>query len=445
MDESDAQKCFLAARTEGLGGRLRAMINAMVLAEHFGVDFKFQWRQRGADAQQHHAILTPQATFSRSFLTKHHIDRIQARDYPALAGRNQSPAAIRRLLASPIKGLSVSQEPVNRIVDLSDLKNLRGCYVRAFRQIRFVPKVQAAIEAARVLPLPDHCVAIHLRAGDIVYGNFRFASTATGKTVCYPVVKRLIADLIAQGKYPLIFGQDKTVCRMLAQRFKLKAAADMLKQGDALPAALSEVVLMSRCETIYAGPSGFSILGSMIGNKKLETPAASWTPQEIVDCILADDEIDDPSSSLPDLQRAFSFYMVAYAGMDTIPNRVVIDALAKALAYDPGNAFYGLNKASLEVLEQDVDSAEATLKAIVDHAEAAAVFEETVLYRAIQRAVVKRRVTERLAVPVCLHNLSGLAAAERPYISYITALAAFNCRRNGGGDPPGGSGGRLRP
>lgn len=418
MDENDAKACFLAARTEGLSERLRVMIHAMVLAEHFGVDFKFQWRPGGGDSQRHHAVLAPQATFSRSFLTKHHIDSIQTRDYPALTGRNHSPEAVRHLLSSSIKGLSIGHEPVNRLVDLSNLKNLRGYYVRAFRHIRFVPKVQAAIEAARVLPLPDNCVAVHIHAADVI-------SQATNKAVCYPVIKRLIADLIADGKYPLIFGQDRTVCRMLADRFKLKPAADMLAQANLLPAALSEIVLMSRCETIYAGSSSFSILASMIGNKKLEIPAGKWKPEEVVHCILADDEIDNPASPLTNLQRAFSFYMVAFAGMDVVPNRVVIDALGKALVYDPGNAFYSLNKASIEVLEHDVDNAEETLKAIVDQQRPAIIFEETVLYQAIQRAVVKRLVTERLAVAVCLHNLSGLATPERPYISYITALAAL--------------------
>ena len=425
MAEDDAQKCFLAARTDGLGERLRAMINAMILAEHFGVAFKFQWQERGPNAQQHHAIVSPKLTFNRGFLSRHFVADIAPEDYPPLTGRHQPPAAVRTLLASPIKGLTVSQEPIHRLVDLSKLRNLRGQYGQAFRRIKFTPKVSAAIAAARTALLPDNCVAIHLRAGDIIYGSFRFASAATTKAVCYPVVKRLIADLIAEGKYPLIFGQDKIVCRMLADRFQLRLAADILPHDDILSAAVSEIVLMSRCQEIHAGSSGFSILASQIGNRPLKAPTANWTPEQIVHCIIADDEIDDPSSTLPDLQRAFAFYMIAHAGIGIVANTVVIRALARALHYDKGNPFYALNKASLEAIEGDTDSTEATLKAIVDGEGPAAVFGQTALHQAIRRAVVKRKVTERMAVPACLHILARLATAERPYISYITALAAF--------------------
>lgn len=425
MNEDDAQKCFLAARTDGLGERLRAMINAIILADHFGVAFKFIWPLRGANAQQHHAVLSPHLTFNRTFLTRHHLDKIKPADYPALKGRAQPQEEIRQLLDSPIKGLSVSQEPITRLIELRDLKYLRGKYSRAFRRIRFSRPVQAAVDAARLIPLPDNAVAVHLRAGDIVYGNFRYASPASSKAVCYPVVKRLIADLIAQGKQPVIFGQDRIVCRMLADRFHVPLAAELLGHADVLVAAVSEIVLMSRCETIYAGSSGFSILASLIGDKKMEIPAAAWSPQQIVDIIQADEELHDAASPLPALQRAFAFYMIANAGQDFLSAGVMITALGKALDNDSSNAFYALNKASLEAQDGRPDVADATLKAVLAAQDHALPLDQTVLYQVVRRAVVKRRLTERLAAPLCLQNLARYAIPDHPYITYVTALAAL--------------------
>lgn len=426
MSEDSVKKCFAAMRTDGLGERLRAMINAMILADHFDVDFKFTWEQRAGGGAQHHAVLSARQTFNAPFMSRHFLGiRSITAGYPVLEGRKLPPEEIKRLLDAAPKGLRVNQEPINRLIDLREPKHLRGMYKRAFRRIRFTRDVQKAIDAAWTVPLPDRVVAVHLRAGDIVYGHFRFSATATAKVVCYPVVKRLISDLIAQGKTPLLFGQDRVVCRMLADRFNIKLAAEVLPQDDALAAAMNEIVLMSRCEEIHAGSSGFSILAAFMGSKERRVPGAGWTAQQVVDCILGDDEIDDPDSPLPDLQRAFAFYMIAYSGMGVVDDNIVISALGKALHFDPGNAFYGLHKANLEIVNLDPDSAETTLRSTLAVVPADTPFEETLPYVTVRRAIVKRGLKERLALFPCLEVFTTHASAERPYTSYVAGLAAY--------------------
>lgn len=426
MSDDSVKKCFAAMRTDGLGERLRAMINAMILAEHFGVDFKFTWEQRAGGGAQHHAVLSARQTFNSPFLSRHFLGiRSITAGYPVLEGRKLPADEIRRLLNSAAKGLRVNQEPISRLIDLRESSHLRSRYKWAFRRLRFTRHVQKAIDAAWTVPLPNRVVAVHLRAGDIVYGHFRFTSTATAKVVCYPVVKRLISDLIAQGKTPLLFGQDKIVCRMLADRFNIQLAAEVLPEDDALAAAMSEIVLMSRCEEIHAGSSGFSILASLIGVKDRQAPAAGWTAQQVIDCILSDDEIDNPASPLPDLQRAFAFYMIAYSGMGVVDDRIVISALGKALQFDPGNAFYGLHKANLEFVNGDPDSAEMTLNSLLAVVPADTPFEETLLYQAVRRAIVKRGLKERLALFPCLDTFTRHVTRERPCTSYVAGLAAY--------------------
>ncbi len=420
----ESAKCFVASRTDGLGERLRGLINAMILAEHFGVEYKFIWPERGAGSQQHHAIVRARATFNRTFLGLHHIEKITPEEYPPLTGRLQPPAEIRALLASPVKGIAVTQEPIDRLIDLRELKNLRGKYRRAFYRIRFTKEALLAVESATIVPLPRNAVAVHLRAGDIIYGSFRMSSAATHKAACYPVVKQLIMRLKAEGKNPIIFGQDQTVCRLLADKFGLVLATDIVTYDDQLCAALSEIVVMSRCDEIYAGASGFSILAGLIGDKKRQSPAGEQTPQEVIDCIAGDKELDDPASPLPALQRAYAYYMIAYVGIDAVADDIVVAALGQALDYDPINAFYAVNKANLEARAGNLTAAEATLKQAID-ADDLAVFDQTSLYQVIRRTIYTNRLKERLAIPPCLDNLTGYATPDYPFITYVAALTAY--------------------
>ena len=207
----------------------------------------------------------------------------------------------------------------------------------------------------------------------------------------------------------------------MADKFKLKLASQFTSQEDALCAALSEIVLMSRCKQIYAGGSGFSILACLLGDKVREAHSAGWTARDIIDCILNDDEIDDPQSPLPALQRAFAFYMVPYSRNRAAPGPTDRLALGKALQYDPVNAFYALNQASLQIQASDIDGADATLKTAMA-ADDGATPAQSIMHMVLKRSIVYGREQDRLAIPDCLTQITPHAGRKRPYLTYVLAL-----------------------
>ena len=427
--EPTAPKAFLAARNDGLGERLKAMLNALVLSEVFDLPFRFQWRLNATLRNQNHAIESRLLTFGTAFQEACHVQKISPGEYDILTPHvyKTRDDLLAQMDASRL-GLLVNQEDLNRLVDLTDLGDLTPYYRRAFERIEFSPALEAVMNQARNVPLPDHAVAIHLRAGDIIYGDFRTNSAVSHKALCYPVVKHIITTLKAAGKYPLIFGQDMDTCRLLAKKYDLKLACDFINAdgSNRLHDAMAEIILMSRCDEIYAGVSGFSKLASMIGGKDLLTPLSSVDDAQLIDIIANDSDIDDPGSGLSDLQRAFSFYTMAFIGIGTADRNTMIAAVDKALSYDRVNAFYSLLKARLQTTNHDPDAAEVTLKdAIRIAARQDGDFQQTLLAIVLRRAHANKREVLKMNIRGYLNILPKNVTPDRPYTAAMAALAAL--------------------
>ena len=64
-------RTFVAMREDGLGERLKALINAMVIADLAGGQFAFQWRPMATTNLPFHDVLPPEEMFDQSFLDRH--------------------------------------------------------------------------------------------------------------------------------------------------------------------------------------------------------------------------------------------------------------------------------------------------------------------------------------------------------------------------------------
>ncbi len=323
------------------------------------------------------------------------------------------------MLDKAAKGIIVNQPPLSALVAVP----LAERYAAAFDRIGFAPPLAQAVLRARAAALPDRPVAIHIRGGDTIYGNHRFSSLFSEKGLCYPVAKRLMESQIALGRYPLVFGHDLATCRLLADRFGLRTGADFLDAAEARPPAedaVAEIVAMSRCEEIYAGSSGFAQAAAWIGNRRL-LRAPPMSPDDI----LADADLADPNLALPALQRAFSYYMAAYYGRDSLPDGRMIEALDKALHYDPGNIFYALIKARLHGRTGNPGAAEAALKdAVVHDLEAHGRFSASVTALVLRRVLVANGPPDKIEVRSYIDVLPEYASVDRPYTAYMAAAAA---------------------
>lgn len=418
-------------RNDGFGERLKAMLNAMVVAESLGADFRFHWPVNKGLDDQHHIIDDRKKIFDARFLAGHYVPRVAATDYHLVKPPRKSQVELRKLIHAAHRGLIVNQEPLSRLTELGNTPDLAKRYARAFRNITFTRPLKMAIAQARNVVLPERAVAVHLRAGDIIYGPFRFVSSIGQKVICYSVANKLIGDLIAQGKSPVIFGQDMPTCRWLAEKYGLKLGVDYLEGGSPASMALGEIVLMSRCEEIHAGVSGFATVASWIGGRSMHNPQRGLRPQQIVDIVAADTDIDDPSLPIPDLQRAFSFYMVAYTGMGVVRDSILIENLGKAICYDPENAYYSLQRAKLQTRNRDFDGAEATLKkALENDFRLHGLADGTPLQHVLRTNLAEFRGFVIMELRAYIATVDQFASADRPYTCAVAALVADMSHRS---------------
>ena len=209
-------------------------------------------------------------------------------------------------------------------------------------------------------------MAIHLRAGDIIYGEHRFGTRFISKAMSYPMARRLVVDAIGRDQSPVLFGQDVEVMDVLVGRAGAVSAAERLGLGDAAPLAqaLADFVLMSRCETIYAGNSGFALMASALGMAPVENPLHLFSPHEIVDITCTDPDLDNPDVPLPPLQRAFAWFMAWHAGKDTVAPADQLAMLQRARDYEKKNGLYHLQRAVVMAQTDRPKSTEREMKGL---------------------------------------------------------------------------------
>jgi len=139
--------------------------------------------------------------------------------------------------------------------------------------------------------------AIHLRAGDIVYGHYSRGNFFGDKAIPYPLAIDLIARLRAGGVTPLLFGQDADLLAHLRDDHGGYCADDIGDRSGFSPAqnALFDICLLGRCTRIIGGRSAFCKLGAGIAGIERELPASLYEADEAVGII--ERHMSDPDAS----------------------------------------------------------------------------------------------------------------------------------------------------
>lgn len=415
-------KYVVCHATHELGERLLALCNALAIAEFLGLGFKFSWAAGMTD--EVHAVRPADMTFSPDFIAAHQVETLTAADFTEVAKARYTPDALRDLAAQSGHGLLVQHGDLSEIMDVEAQPDWPSRFRRAFDSLPFCAGTEAAKKHARRLDMPEHCVAIHLRAGDIVFGENRFRNLYSNKVVTYPVAKRLIGYLVEQGKYPLIFGEDAVTCNLLAERFGVRTAADWLgmEDADALEAAIADIVLMSRCERILAGHSGFAMLAAGLSGAVHDNPANLLPPEQTVELIMGDEDIDDPAVALPDLQRAFAFFTAYRLGAKTASSDEKLHRLGRAIHYDRHNAFYRITKACEFVAAGRWKMAEGEIERLFQTSyPPRGAMASSELYRMLPQG--KARIAEMAPLMKTIAKLA--ARPDAPYANFLLGMAAM--------------------
>ena len=308
---------FVVHRKDGLGMRLGAMISAMVLAEFTGGNFRFAWPRMPQGARAYHYISEDAGeVFAGDFLQAHLIAQEDFDESRLVDLDDEVVEALRQGRVAPGTMISVqSFGLVKQVLGQVGSKSTGYGLAEAFARIGFsAPMEEArAMAAGAALPAAD-VTAIHLRAGDIVYGYHSRKKFIGHKAIPYPLAIDLIARLRAGGVTPLLFGQDADLLAHLRDDHGAYCADDIGDRSGFSPPqnALFDICLLGRCGRIIGGDSAFCRLGARIARVKVETPESLYEADEAVGII--ERHVSDPDAS-PLISGKQKVFAVRYAFM----------------------------------------------------------------------------------------------------------------------------------
>jgi hypothetical protein len=337
------RKTVVAARRDGLGERLNAILNGLWLAEKFNADFRFVWSEdmNGPAQSKDHAIVAAEEFFADSFIRQYMINSFDRGQYPELKGVNLTIDQARGSLI-PLKGWQAPRLGLKEIFWAGDNNTTEFSLQAVFDRIEFHPDIRQAIESARAVELSERTVGFHLRSGDVFYGPYRKWLHYTYKGITLPVAKAMIVEALRKGKGVLIFGQDKEVIRYLCAQYGV-LSVDQVQTGkfksDAAQ-AMYELVLMSRCQEIYAGSSGFAKQASWISGTKLLKPSDVLAGQDTTQISL--DDLTANASMYEPLQAAFAYWYAYFYGRKKRSLAEADAMLRAAMSFDSDNELYPL-------------------------------------------------------------------------------------------------------
>ena len=353
----------VALRPDGLGQRLRFLLEAMYLARLLGVDYAFEWRAKSSDVGFHAAPHARQV-FARDYLAQHQITDARPRDYAPVERPFETLDEVRGL-AEGYRGWRTGPKPIATLAPASLRLADKGLYRALFDTIGFSAPLKTALAAADAAALPDRAVAIHLRAGDIIYGRYRFDGRYTRKVIALPVARRLVEQLVGEGQSVVLFCQDPACADLFRERPSVIIGADLADPAfDPVQQALFEMTLMARCGRIYSGDSAFAQVAAKLADLDPINPAAAFgrdAEARIIEAELA----SGATLGDPVLHQAFAAWTAAELRRSEPPERS-LPLVEMALRLDPGNALYALRRAALNYRRGHDDDAEAQVAALVE-------------------------------------------------------------------------------
>jgi hypothetical protein len=289
----------VAKQWDGLGGRLNAILNAWTVARALDLQFRFVWPRNGRLYAIRNAYrvaralglksrfvwprnpfsdLDPRDLFSDTFLDRYEISR------SSCIGRAVILPDLTLLTLPDARELcrAVSKKSMiemNRYFDVVAFANepaevARARFRNGLREIGWSYAAQALIESVLGEKCPREYSVLHLRAGDIVTGDWRqFLPVEKYMPTAY--AKFAIETLSGPDRTPVVVVSDnEQYVRQLRAHFNTICTPGDIVAGYAqltkLQRAFADILLLSRARRI-AGPRGsaFSQLGAHLGGRTI--------------------------------------------------------------------------------------------------------------------------------------------------------------------------------
>lgn len=383
-------KIIFANRYDGLGERLRAILNALYLSQKLNLEFKFYWRILEAssdniDGNKLSPIFVPDKKdiFNDEFIEKF-FKEDRDENYFDEFGKYKGKS-IEELVFNP-----PSYHPYICTQKRLDLifNDIKDEYLDSTRKIweniGFNEKLKNVLNQARQKANSiGNFTALHIRSGDAIF-NKNFQKSVVSKSIHYralavPLALEVISIEIQNNNKIIIFSDDldllqsfknnlsKVLNLTLKQENNLIYSIDLNIHSDNLAyQILYENYLMSLSSKIYCtSNSGFANLAVLIGNKKEEIYIYEYfSPKkqyEILEKYI--DKLD-----IHRCQNVFSCYQAYRISLELhLPLSVSKKWLNKALSYDQEGDVFRLLFVYCLFLEKNINGVDSYLKNHIIH------------------------------------------------------------------------------
>ncbi|WP_430241031.1 tetratricopeptide repeat protein [Neorhizobium sp. DAR64861/K0K2] len=351
-------KYAVVTRSDGLGTRLCAMVNAIDVAQRLGLGFKFSWPSSTYSDADSHAIKHASLLFSDRFVRDHFDPDLDPRRYIKVLDTPITKKLIAKVEESK-DGFLIDHWSKQVQIDSAPGVPRRDL-AAAFEKIEFSKRLTRVIEAAKS-SVPNGAVAIHARRGDLVYGSYR-TRLYNQKYAPTALVKSVVKRLIEVGKKPIIFSDDERIKTILKRDttaiISTELSGSTLKTSD--EDAMFDIAAMIACDSVISTRSGFSVVASFANGRPFYNISDFYQMCEGRASILTD--IAENPNDYSDLDKAKSLQFVASVYTPVLREGERDDLYAQASILDPDNQAYPHIRATDAMAKGDLSKAEEILR-----------------------------------------------------------------------------------
>ena len=243
---------------------------------------------------------------------------------------------------------------------ISDVKRGSEDYREFFKKIKFSKNIQEVIDYVNSMDYDKNTIAIHMRGGDIVYGEYRKGQLYYQKLIPLATCIHLHNKLISEQKNVIVFFQDKSLKKYL-KKFGMCVSDDyIIKSWSQLQKTFFEMFLMSKCSEIICGTSGFASVASRISGTKLRNANFYLDEDEIVASLIS--RMSD--TNMDNYQRAFTINNYLVKTEKKLDVNDTLNYLMKASILDPDNELYKVKLIYARVSAKQLEQAESDITAL---------------------------------------------------------------------------------
>ncbi|WP_018872910.1 hypothetical protein [Thioalkalivibrio sp. ALJ16] len=351
-------KRLLLHKSDGLGARLREILVGLTLSRLLGWPLAIKWDTSGRwiDHRGWHDHLDQDRIFDAAWLEQF-VEQGDGKRPVSTHTHwpfNRLDWVMMELRSRDVLLKKVPKDP-GRLIAFTSEPEVRRLLQKAFESIGFSETARQALEAGRARA-PEHGIAVHVRQGDVVKGEYRFHGNWTDKAIPAPVARFIGKKLADDGGSPVMVSADECFLEWEDVTVE-KAAIRAEKPNDPVGAMFYDIGLMSGCEIIVMGADcNFGLIAAWSRNRTISTVSglvSSTDLQQIADGLL------DGSGDAPDaLDRAYTAQWLLIQQRNALREGQREALLGLAKEGDPGNPVYYMINAAQALMGGDEHEAE---------------------------------------------------------------------------------------